>query len=192
MDLAEEGGFEAVRLRDVAAHAQVALGTVYKRFRSKEDMLVAALALQVSQMERLTSFEPPIGDSPLERVDALFTTLTQALVRRPNFSRAVLRAVASGEPALADKVLRFHSRTTAMISAALRGTDDAPQMPADHALMMARMLQQIWFAALVGWMGGLHDPKEAIRQVHQAARLVMAGLESLGAIPDPPADSPLD
>ena len=44
--LAEEGGYEAVRLRDVAHHAHVALGTLYKRFRSKEDMLIAALTLE--------------------------------------------------------------------------------------------------------------------------------------------------
>ena len=63
IDLAEEGGFEAVRLRDVAAHAKVALGTVYKRFRSKEDMLVAALALEVSQLEHLINVTPPTGET---------------------------------------------------------------------------------------------------------------------------------
>ena len=35
IELAEQGGFEAVRLRDVAAQANVALGTLYRRFRSK-------------------------------------------------------------------------------------------------------------------------------------------------------------
>ena len=46
VELAESGGFEAVRMRDVAAHAGVALGTFYKRFRSKEDLLVAALEME--------------------------------------------------------------------------------------------------------------------------------------------------
>ena len=32
IELAEQGGFEAVRLRDVAAHAEVAMGTLYRRF----------------------------------------------------------------------------------------------------------------------------------------------------------------
>ncbi len=41
--LAEEGGFENVRQRDVASRAGVALGTLYKSFRSKEDILSAAL-----------------------------------------------------------------------------------------------------------------------------------------------------
>ena len=43
IELAEEGGFDNVRQRDVAAQAGVALGTLYKRFRSKEMLLVATL-----------------------------------------------------------------------------------------------------------------------------------------------------
>ena len=38
VELAEQGGFEAVRLRDVAERSDVALGTLYKYFRSKEDI----------------------------------------------------------------------------------------------------------------------------------------------------------
>ena len=45
--LAEKGGFDAVRLRDLAARSGVALGTVYSRFASKEAILVAALDLEV-------------------------------------------------------------------------------------------------------------------------------------------------
>ena len=55
VELAEEGGFEAVRMRDVAAHAGVALGTFYKRFRSKEDLLIAALELESERLGRRLS-----------------------------------------------------------------------------------------------------------------------------------------
>ena len=41
--LAEEGGFDNVRQRDVAAQAGVALGTLYNNFKGKEDLLSAAL-----------------------------------------------------------------------------------------------------------------------------------------------------
>ena len=52
VELAEEGGFEGVRLRDVASHAGVALGTLYRRFRSKEDLLIAALERETRDLER--------------------------------------------------------------------------------------------------------------------------------------------
>ena len=51
VELAEQGGFVAVRLRDVAAEAVVALGTLYRRFRSKEDLLVAALEIEMTALE---------------------------------------------------------------------------------------------------------------------------------------------
>lgn len=179
IDLAEEGGFEAVRLRDVAAHAKVALGTVYKRFRSKEDMLVAALAMEVGRLQSLINITPPVGVSAEERIRSLFSTLTTILAARPKFSQAVIRAVASGEPEMADKVLRFHSQMVTLIVGAIN-TPTEPTLTEDEAKLLAHMLQQIWFAGLVGWMGGLHEPDEAVRQVTQAARLMLAGMQSLG------------
>ena len=41
--LAEQGGFDAVKLRDVAEASGVALGTLYKYFRSKEEILLFAV-----------------------------------------------------------------------------------------------------------------------------------------------------
>ena len=61
MELAERDGYEAVRLRDLAAKADVALGTVYKRFSSKEDILAAALELQVSRLHELIRSNPIEG-----------------------------------------------------------------------------------------------------------------------------------
>ena len=41
MELAAEGGYDAVQMREVAARAEVALGTLYRYFASKERLLVA-------------------------------------------------------------------------------------------------------------------------------------------------------
>lgn len=43
-ELADEHGLEGVSLRDVAARAQVSMGAVQRCFRTKEEMLVFALA----------------------------------------------------------------------------------------------------------------------------------------------------
>jgi AcrR family transcriptional regulator len=121
IDLAEKGGFEAVRLRDVAAEADVALGTLYRYFRSKEDMLIAALNSEVESLEARIQARPMAGDTPLARVDAFFRAATKGLMRRPRLARAILRAAASGDHELAEKVAAFHSRMSAMILAAMHG-----------------------------------------------------------------------
>jgi AcrR family transcriptional regulator len=121
VELAEEGGFEAVRLRDVASHAGVALGTLYRRFRSKEDLLIAALELETRDLERRVRQRPPKGADARERVAGFFATATRGLIRRPNLARALLKAAACGEPGLAKQVAAFHDRMEGMVVAALRG-----------------------------------------------------------------------
>ena len=119
--LAERGGFEAVRLRDVASQANVALGTLYRHFRSKEDLLMAALSLEAEGLVKRMKTTPARGATPLERVTAYFKAATRTLCRKPKLARAVLRAGASGEPALTEKLRRFHDVCADMAVAALRG-----------------------------------------------------------------------
>jgi TetR/AcrR family transcriptional regulator, cholesterol catabolism regulator len=99
--LAEAGGYDNVRQRDVAEQAGVALGTRYKSFRSKEDILCAAREREAGFLERKLAKSPVKGSSPVSRAGALFRVFTRAICTKPNFGRAVLRAMASGEPEVA-------------------------------------------------------------------------------------------
>jgi AcrR family transcriptional regulator len=177
--LAEQGGFGGVRLRDVAEESGVALGTLYRYFRSKEDILVYALTEEIDALEQRIAAKPPAGSTPLERVVAFFSTATRGMTRKPNFARAVLRAMASGEAETTSRVAAFHLRLSAMILAAIR---DVPLDPGAHKsgldegtreAAVAAVLQQVWFAALVGWLGGLNTPKGVVGHVGTAASLLL-------------------
>ena len=178
IDLAEKGGFEAVRLRDVAAEADVALGTLYRYFRSKEDLLIAALTSEMEGLEARIQSRPMPGDTPLERIDAFFRAATRGLMRRPRLARAILRAAASGDHELAEKVAAFHSRMSAMILAAMHGTTVAAAQEADarkataDETAIAALLQHIWFSCLIGWAGGLMNQNEVIERMSTAAALL--------------------
>ena len=167
--LAEEGGFEAVRLRDVAEESGVALGTLYRYFRGKEDILVFLLAEEIDTLEQALAARPPEGDTPRERVGAVFGLTTRALTGRPHFARALLRAVSAGEPETTVKVAAFHLRVGKIVLDALRGGEEADEDLRNAAIV----LQQVWFAAIVGWTGGLHDPKAVLAQVDEAAKLLL-------------------
>ncbi len=174
VELAEKGGFEAVRLRDVASHAGVALGTLYRRFRSKEDLLLAALEQEIADIQARVAKAPPTGETPLERVAAFFKLTTRALCRRPNLARALIRSVATGVPGLTQKVTAFHTVMEELITAALRG---APAAETDSITegerALAFVLQQVWFASLIGWSGGLHGEAETVAQTRAAALLLL-------------------
>src|SRR6185503_20502681 len=62
--LAEEGGYDAVQMRDVAARAEVALGTLYRHFSSKDQLLLAALAEQAATLRDRLHNRPPRGATP--------------------------------------------------------------------------------------------------------------------------------
>jgi len=176
--LAEQGGFEGVRLRDVAEASGVALGTLYKYFRSKEDVLLFALQEEMEKLEAALAARPARGDDAVERVTDLFARATRGLTRRPNLARAALRAVAAGEPELAAKVAGFHLRTVRLVVASLRA-EPAPrgggagELGDERENAIASILDHVWFALLVGWAGGLHGTREVNERMRAAARLLV-------------------
>ena len=180
VELAEEGGFEAVRMRDVAAHAGVALGTFYKRFRSKEDLLVAALELESEQLGKRLSKKMNGEGTRQERVLGFFDVATKGLTKKPNLAKAILRAVASGDPELSPRVAKFHNAMTRNITVAIRGApidDDSEVSELEENVSF--LLQQVWFASLVGWSSGLHSRKKVVEQMRIAADLLLRGMTDL-------------
>lgn len=172
--LAERDGLASVRLRDVASDANVALGTVYKRFSSKEDILVAGLGrisqwLHDGQQEHLTL------PTPFERVRTYFTRATQKLCERPNVARALVRALASGDPSIAQRVEAYHALNASMVITALRGeTQTTPNFDPKEKVT-ADILSAVWFSALVNWAGQKDSGTNSIVQaVEDAARLLLA------------------
>lgn len=182
IELAEKGGFEAVRLRDVAAHAEVALGTLYRRFRSKEDLLVAALELEVENLEARFIARPPTGACEMERVMSFFDMVVRGLLRRQNLARALLKAVSSGDPELTQKMAAFHAHIERMLVMALREEvvvrEDgrlADAVAAGRDAQTAETLNQIWYALLMGWAGGVHGQSEMLEKMKSSAELVLRG-----------------
>ena len=179
IELAEEGGFEAVRLRDVAARAEVAMGTLYRRFRSKEDLLVAALELETRALEQRVRQRPPKGSSASERAVGFFEITTRGMLRRSNLSRAMLKAAAAGEPALAEKVEVFHDMMLRMIVGALRGEtlDAGDTSVSERERLLGEILNHIWFALMVGWSGGLQTPASVNERMRESVELILRETE---------------
>ena len=189
--LAEQGGFEAVRLRDVAAHSGVALGTLYRHFRSKDDLLVAALASEAAGLAARMAKQPPDGPTALERVTVYFSAATRTLCRKPKLTRAILRAASSDEPELAGKIRAFHGVSGDLLIRAMRADTSATLVSAsEHEQRVCAVLQQVWFAALIGWMSGLHKQSEVVAQVRSAAELLLDSATSSGRVTSRAAREP--
>lgn len=177
--LAERDGYQAVRLRDVAATAQVALGTVYKRFASKEEILIAALEQESEKLLAKIGKKPVPGANAQERVRYVFSALTKGLLRRPNLAKALVRSLASGDPNLTERVASFHALITAWVIAAIRGeaAEEHAEWDGDvdaRERTIASILQNVWFSSFVGWAGGLHDATQVLADVDSTSELLLA------------------
>ena len=179
IELAETGGFEAVRLRDVADASGVALGTLYKYFRSKEDVLLFAVNEDNEQLLQILAARPPESARATERLVELFARATRGLTRRPHFARAVLRAIAASEAASAVQQAAFHLRMSRMIVAALRGEPADATTPlsvlvgSERERLIARVLQHVWFSSLIGWASGLHPIATVAERMQETIELVL-------------------
>ena len=64
MELGLDGGYEGVQMREVATRADVAMGTVYRYFTSKDHLLAATLVTWVEQLDIRLAEQPAIGATP--------------------------------------------------------------------------------------------------------------------------------
>lgn len=166
--LAAEGGFDAVQMRDVAAAAGVALGTVYRYFESKERLLLEANVEQVEELGTRLRARPPSGATAADRVVDVLGRATGSLLRHPEVTAAMVRALGSARPEEADAVRRVTAAMTSIITSAMH-----EGAATERDLRIARVLNQVWFSSLIGWVGGVDPPGQVGDDLEAASRLLI-------------------
>lgn len=177
IELAAAGGYDAVRQRDVALRAKVALATVYTRFASKDVLLAAALEVEsrrwMVEVQRL----PLRGRTPLARVTKLFEHMTALWLQRPQLARASLRAATSGNHEAMQRQMIAQHRLNLTIVDALRGPRATPALRHEPALRVAAVLTMVWFSNLTAWAADIIDAATVVDIVRQSADMLLHGVE---------------
>jgi hypothetical protein len=105
------------------------------------------------------------------------------MCKRPHVAHAQIRAMASGVPEVAAKVVGYQGRMTGLVIAAMRGrgklefVDAASAPPTEREMTYAFMLLQLWFSCLVGWSAGLFSQASIHDQMDRAAHVLAKGLD---------------
>ena len=167
MDLAGEGGYDAVQMRDVAARAKVALGTIYRYFASKDHLLAACQVAWSDDVRQRLQARPAKGDTPAERVVDVVQRATRAMERSPRAAAALLTAISSPDPAVAECQKDVSRIMGDVLQSAMDGVDPEVRTGA------ARALSHVWFSALLGWVNGWHAVGPVTDEMEHAAHLLL-------------------
>src|SRR5881392_2968914 len=92
LQLAAEGGYDAVQMRDVASRAHVALGTIYRYFASKDHLLAATLVEFSHEIQERLERQPPRGVTAADRTVDVIRRAMKAIERQPRLGKAMVTA----------------------------------------------------------------------------------------------------
>lgn len=174
MMLGAEGGYDAVQMRDVATSANVALGTIYRYFASKDHLLAATLVEWVGDLQRRLAQQPPKGDSAADRVVEVVMRATRSLERKPKLTAALLTAVSSPDPAVSDCQTQVTRMMGELLSAPMYDVE-----PLRRAGVV-QVLSHVWFSTLLGWVNGWENVGRVGDELELATRLLLEGTAPAG------------
>jgi TetR/AcrR family transcriptional regulator, cholesterol catabolism regulator len=168
-ELADEGGYAAVTMHDVADRAGVARATVYRYFTSKDHLLTevaTAWARTVTaDVATLTSH-----GTPVERLTTLLEHIIEAAAAELRLTSAIVQGVTSDDPGVEESRTALFMLVRERLAAAMG--DPVPER-ADIEIVLGHIL----LAALVS-LTALAQPVDEVRaMVATAARLILGGLE---------------
>lgn len=169
LQLASEGGYDAVQMRDVATRANVALGTIYRYFTSKDALLASAMVQWMAELEQTVLDRPPRGRTTSERVEDVLNRALRAMQRDPQLSRAVVAALMAGDPAGVD-ALREMIETIARVMRPAFPDDIDPAVEAS----IAKILGHVWWSSLISWANGMGDMDWVAAELNEAVGLLVS------------------
>jgi AcrR family transcriptional regulator len=168
LELARDGGYDAVQMRDVSTGADVALGTIYRYFSSKDHLLVAAMLEWMLGLERTVARRPPTAGSAAERVLDVLHRALRAIERDPALTAAVVTAQTSPDGAAARATQEVTEVMYRIMRVAFRDDPDSDEH--DDTI---RVLGHVWFSCLVSWTSGVGDVAWVRSELDTATRLLL-------------------
>ncbi len=167
MQLAAEGGYEAVQMRAVAERANVSLGTIYRYFGGKDDLLLAGLAGWVHILRRRLEDEVPVAGAAADRLADVLGHAAGAAEGAPVLMGALVTALSTTDPGAAKYKLHIESEVSEMIVAAI---GDEPGIDATG---VSRVVGHVWLSAITRWVGGLAAAGSVEAELRHSVRMLI-------------------
>ncbi|MGW4330653.1 TetR family transcriptional regulator [Nocardia sp. NPDC004573] len=183
LSMLESEGYDAVQLRAVARDAHVSLATVYKRYPTRDDLLLAAVERWMATNTYATPARPIEGEPLTDGLTRLLRYVFEPWERHPRMLEAYYRARSSPGGRRLDA--QGFDAVLPAASALLAGAD--PAYIADIALVLTNMIY-----ALIGRFTNADlDITDILPALERTVRRLTANNEPLAAAAEcPPTGTP--
>jgi AcrR family transcriptional regulator len=161
-DLLAVRDYDHIQMRDVAERADVALGTMYRYFTSKEHVFSAVAVQWAASLRQQIGRHPLQGETNAERLYDVFQRAVRAFQLRPQFYRVIMMMQASTDPFAREYNELLSRGTLETFAGALHG------LPEDAAHGIVRVSEAVLDTNLRAWVMG-RTPISAVYEALEAA-----------------------
>jgi AcrR family transcriptional regulator len=165
--LAEEGGYAAVNMTDVALRAGFGRATLYRYFASKDHLLAEVTARWGAEIIADLRARPPRGATAVERVAGVFGRVFQVAREKSRLTEAAVAAALSSDPS---SVASWRS-SVALVEGYLDSAFGGEPFPEREAA--GRVLGYVFLSALILMTSGRVSADEAVAQLATAVQLML-------------------
>jgi AcrR family transcriptional regulator len=168
-----------IQMKDVAAEADVALGTVYRYFQSKDHLFAEVLADWASHLRTNVERRPLRGDTNAARLTDVLHRSMRAFQGWPQLARVVMALEASEDPFTREIFARNMARNTDIYLEAVQG------LPSDVTRDVVRVASSVFDLQLRQWVVGAQSIAQVYDHISRAVWIVLEFSERGSLSPGP-------
>jgi AcrR family transcriptional regulator len=168
-----EGGYEAVRLDEIAYRAGVTRRDLRQTFRSKDHILQEATLLWSQGLRAFALDGQFEGVTAAERVTEVLVKATLYSARHARVVAALIRAWCNKDQSPLTLDAHVWEPTVSIVRDAIR-----PPLSAEAANKVGRVLHLVWCALLQRWLYNGETVEGICSEIADSAHLLLDGLES--------------
>lgn len=160
--------YESIQMREVADHAGVALGTLYRYFGSKEHLFAAALVKWGAALRSRVQQAPVLSADVAGQLAEIYLRAIDAFERRPQFFRTLIAIESTTDTYARDLWAEFGAVTRGSFHAPLAAFDP------EQAEAISDTLMQVLHGSLRAWSNGTLTIDGARHRMARAITLIFS------------------
>lgn len=166
--LLERSEFDKIQMRDIADEAEVALGTVYRYFASKEHLFAAVLVLWSDSLHQRVQRRPLVGGTPASMLDDLMGRVLNAFDRLPQFLRVIIVLDNTPDQHARELHAKFSNHTESTFLVPLAG------LYSDDAHRVIDVVKAVLWTVLRAWSHGVITIEQARQRISSSIDLIFS------------------